>query len=249
MWWGCFCLVIPLLAAFILFIAHKYFETDPIAARFLYFLPLYVPITPLWDIIYRMFGTSPVLLPNEDMRGKVCIVTGANSGIGKETALGLACLGATVVLACRSKERGEDCLSQLSTKLSKSRNTHMFASQGSLILLPLDLADFSSVKNFVRDLLSKFPDGVDVLICSAGLNEKSGKRSGSSINITFHANFLGHFALCLLLLPKMRERAFRRNANLIPKYRSPARIVLVSSVMHHFSQRVNVRACCSSKSP
>ncbi len=55
-------------------------------------------------------------LPNTSMQGKVCLVTGANSGIGKATALGLAHMGATVIIVCRDRARGEEAQREIKTK-------------------------------------------------------------------------------------------------------------------------------------
>ena len=68
-----------------------------------------------------------------DMQGKVCLVTGANSGIGKETALGLAQLGATVVLVCRNQERGGAALAELKQQSGKKSKSVRFPCQKRLL--------------------------------------------------------------------------------------------------------------------
>ena len=86
---------------------------------------------------------------NGELKGKIVVVTGANSGIGKATARQLADLGATVVLACRCKERAEAALSELSCVDGRCFD-----------LMMLDLADLDSVRAFAKAFAEKFPSGV-----------------------------------------------------------------------------------------
>ena len=95
---------------------------------------------------------------NFDMQGKVCVVTGANSGIGKETALSLARMGATVVLVCRSESRGAAALDDIKSQTGNDA-------------VSLLLADFSSqqqVRDLAASILEQF-DRLDVLVNNAGV--------------------------------------------------------------------------------
>lgn len=87
-----------------------------------------------------------------DCRGQVCIVTGSNTGIGYCTALKIAQMGATVVLACRSPQRAHDAQARMEAELRASNNAAFpFASAGKLVCLRLDLGSFASVKQFAAD--------------------------------------------------------------------------------------------------
>jgi NAD(P)-dependent dehydrogenase (short-subunit alcohol dehydrogenase family) len=94
----------------------------------------------------------------------VTIVTGSNTGIGLETARRIAENGATVVLACRSLERGEAAkrdieahLAQCSSSSSPSSGKSPFADSGKVLVRKLDLADLDSVKSFADSFLEEFP--------------------------------------------------------------------------------------------
>ena len=139
------------------------------------------------------------------MSRRVCIVTGANSGIGKETARGLARLGATVVLACRSRERGE----------AARREIHSETDNPNLSVMELDLASQASVRSFAKAFAAAHPQ-LHVLVNNAGIYAARRRLTVDGIESTFAVNYLSHFLLTNLLLEALRRSA-------------PSRIVSVSS--------------------
>ncbi len=92
------------------------------------------------------------------MKDQVALITGANAGIGKETAVGLAGMGATVVMTARDAGRGAEALADVR---SRSGSTDVE-------LLALDLADLTSVRTCADELLDRY-DRLDVLVDNAGL--------------------------------------------------------------------------------
>jgi len=146
------------------------------------------------------------------MTGKICIVTGANTGIGKETALGLAKLGATVVMVCRDRERGEAALREIK---QKSRNDRV----------ELMICDFSS-QNSIRQFASDFKerhDRLDVLVNNAGVVLRERSMTEDGLESTFAINHLGYFLLTNLLLDVLKKSA-------------PSRIVNVASTAHKYGK-------------
>jgi NAD(P)-dependent dehydrogenase (short-subunit alcohol dehydrogenase family) len=142
-----------------------------------------------------------------DLEGRTCVVTGANSGIGRVTARELARRGARVVLACRSRERTEAALDE----------TRRAGGDQSARFLELNLASFDSVRRAAAELLAG-PEPIQVLINNAGLAGRRG-RTADGFELTFGVNHLGHFLLTHLLLGRIRDSA-------------PARIVTVASKAH-----------------
>lgn len=142
------------------------------------------------------------------MKSKVCIVTGANTGIGKATALGLARMGATVILACRDQQKGRAALEEIKSQTGSS----------SLHLMELDLASLASVRAFAQAFEQQFPR-LDVLLENAGVSTRVRQLSADGYELDFAVNHLGHFLLTQLLLPRLEASA-------------PSRIVVVSSALH-----------------
>jgi len=124
-----------------------------------------------------------------DQTGKMVIVTGANSGIGFEAARALALKGATVMMACRSLEKGETVAAQ-----SRSTNT-----RGEIILKQLDLADLSSVKKFAKEFRAENTK-LDLLINNAGVMAIPFRKTADDFEMQLGTNHLGHFALTGLLI-------------------------------------------------
>ena len=142
------------------------------------------------------------------MAGSVCIVTGANGGIGRATVLGLANLGATVVMVCRSRERGEAALAEVK---EKSNNDHV----------SLQIADLSSQVE-VRKLAENFRSqhsALHVLINNAGIVPRKREVTVDGLETQFAVNYLAPFLLTNLLLDMLKSNA-------------PARVVTVASNMH-----------------
>ncbi|PKN57094.1 MAG: short-chain dehydrogenase [Deltaproteobacteria bacterium HGW-Deltaproteobacteria-14] len=145
-----------------------------------------------------------------EQRGRVVVVTGANSGIGFETARVLAERGATVVMACRNPDKGEAAAAQIRA---------LAPAEGEVALLPLDLADLASVAGFARAVRERF-DRLDLLINNAGvMMPKRRGETADGFELQLGTNHLGHFALTGALLELVR--------------RTPgARVVTVSSLAH-----------------
>ncbi len=143
------------------------------------------------------------------MNGRICVVTGANAGIGKETAKGLAKLGATVVMACRSVERAEAARADVTREIGEC----------DLVVMPLDLGSRASIDAFAREFDARYP-ALHVLLNNAGLISLKRTLTADGFETTFGVNHLGPFYLTHLLLDKLKTSA-------------PARVVNVASDAHY----------------
>ncbi|PSN47539.1 Retinol dehydrogenase 12 [Blattella germanica] len=148
------------------------------------------------------------------LHGKLFIVTGANSGIGKETVRVLARRKARIVMACRDLQTAKTAIEEIRRDVST----------GELIPMCLDLASLESVRRFASEVLKDFPK-INVLINNAGVSVpvSLGRKTEDGFEINFGINHLGHFLLTNLLLPRIKESA-------------PSRIVIVSSMLHERGQ-------------
>jgi NAD(P)-dependent dehydrogenase (short-subunit alcohol dehydrogenase family) len=121
-----------------------------------------------------------------DQSGRTVVVTGANSGLGEATARALAARGASVVLACRNTTKGDAAAARMS---------------GDVSVRALDLADLASVRAF-----AEATEHLDVLVNNAGVMAIPHKRTADGFEMQLGTNFLGHYALTGLLLPKIGAR-------------------------------------------
>ncbi len=131
----------------------------------------------------------------QDLDGKVIVLTGANSGIGFETARSLARRGASLVLACRNAEKAEAARQELEADTNNPN----------LSVLPLDLSSPDSIRAFVAAFVAEH-DRLDVLVNNAGTFSVQRKETAGGLELTFATNHLGPLLLTLLLLPLL-ERA------------------------------------------
>lgn len=136
------------------------------------------------------------------MKDKICIVTGANSGIGKATALGLARVGATVGMVCRSAIRGQRAMAEIMS-ISQNDDIHLFVG---------DLGYLEDVRHIARTILSRFKQ-LDVLINNAGVFLASRHTTRDGYEATFAINHLGYFLLTLLLLDRLKATPDSRIIN------------------------------------
>ncbi|XP_075745700.1 retinol dehydrogenase 12-like [Rhipicephalus microplus] len=144
------------------------------------------------------------------MEGKTVVVTGANAGIGKATAMELARRKARVILACRNMDK------------AKRAAQEIFESTGqSVVIKELDLASFKSVNDFCDDIL-KTESRLDVLVNNAGIvtDSKAVRLTEDGYELCYQSNYLSHYLLTMRLLGLLRKSA-------------PSRVVNVSSAVHH----------------
>ncbi len=158
--------------------------------------------------LFRVAVLNKLEVNREIMKGKVALVTGANSGTGKWTAIALAEKGARVVMLCRNQKRGEEALEEVK-KLSKNQEVE---------LLLCDLGSLESIRRFSKVFHEKY-EKLDVLVNNAGVTLPKRQETTDGFELQFGVNHLGHFLLTNLLL------------DLILKS-SSARIVVVSSGAH-----------------
>jgi NAD(P)-dependent dehydrogenase (short-subunit alcohol dehydrogenase family) len=141
------------------------------------------------------------------MDGKVALVTGAASGIGKATSTGLARAGATVVLLVRNAERGEEALRDVRASVPNAK----------LDMLVCDLASQSSIHDAARRFLAG-NDRLDVLVNAAGVFVKEKTLTAEGIELTFATNYLSYFLLTNELLTLLWSSAPARVVNVASKY-------------------------------
>jgi NAD(P)-dependent dehydrogenase (short-subunit alcohol dehydrogenase family) len=141
----------------------------------------------------------------------IAVVTGANSGLGYQTALALARSGATVVMACRSAARAQQAQADLQALLPTARTE----------LIPLDLSEPESIRSF-GDTLAARCGGLDLLINNAGVVAAPLAHNSAGHEMHLATNYLGAFALTGTLLPLFRDG-------------TPARIVNVGSLGHRLT--------------
>lgn len=148
-----------------------------------------------------------------DQTGRVAVVTGANGGLGLETAEALAVAGAHVVMAARSPAKATSAVARIRTAVPSA----------SLEVVLLDLASQSSVRGASEQILGSH-DRVDLLVNNAGVMALPDGRTEDGFETQLAVNHLGHFALTGLLLPALLVAP-------------AARVVTVTSTAHHIGRR------------
>jgi len=162
-----------------------------------------------------MTASLSAVAPGSEMRGRVCLVTGASRGLGKETALGLARLGATVLLLARDERLGNAAAEDV---VRRSGNS-------SVAVVVADLASFAAIRSAAADLRERHPS-LHVLVHNAGVSVAKRKLSADGIELTLAVNHLAPFLLTHELLPTLRRGA----------QDGGARVVTVTSMFERFGR-------------
>ena len=148
-----------------------------------------------------------------DQTGRTAVITGANTGLGYETAAALAAKGAHVVLAVRNVEKGKAAADLIARATPGA----------SVAVQELDLSSLESIRSAADELRSKY-DSIDLLINNAGVMMTPKSTTKDGFELQFGTNHLGHFALTNLLLDRVLAAP-------------GSRIVTVSSAGHRFARR------------
>uniref|UniRef100_A0A8C6SS72 Zgc:112332 n=1 Tax=Neogobius melanostomus TaxID=47308 RepID=A0A8C6SS72_9GOBI len=160
------------------------------------------------DVNVIRIGYYRVICIHSLLEGKTVIITGANTGIGKETARDLARRGARIVMACRDLERAEEAKQDIFEDTGNEN----------LVIRKLDLSDTKSIRAFA-ELINKEEKQVNILINNAGIMMCPYSKTADGFEMQLGVNHLGHFLLTYLLLDLIKRSA-------------PSRIVVVASVAH-----------------
>ncbi|CAH0600357.1 unnamed protein product [Chrysodeixis includens] len=149
---------------------------------------------------------------NARLTGKTAIVTGCNTGIGKETVMDFYKRGGKVIMACRSVDKAQAAKIDIEKLCKDLPNT------GKIVVEKCDLSSLTSVRQFAKKVLDTEPQ-INILVNNAGVMMCPKGETEDGFETQFGTNHLAHFLLTLLLLPRIRNS-------------TPARIVTVSSVAH-----------------
>lgn len=168
---------------------------------------------------------------NTQMQGKICLITGATSGIGKATAMGLAAMGATVVLVGRDRVKGEVVQQEIQQKTGNEN----------IDLLTADLSSQQSIYQLAEAFKQKYQQ-LHVLINNAGLFASRRHESVDGIELTFAVNTLAPFLLTNLLLDTLKASAPSRIVNVSSEAQAAGRINLDDL---QFSHRYHMMAAYS----
>jgi NAD(P)-dependent dehydrogenase (short-subunit alcohol dehydrogenase family) len=137
----------------------------------------------------RKWGAADI----PDQTGRTAVITGANSGIGREAARYLAARGARVVLACRDEDKARAVAAEIAGELGAEADT-----------VALDLSSLESVRAAAAELRSRYPR-LDLLVNNAGVMMPPLGRTADGFELQLGTNHLGHFALTGLVLPSLLE--------------------------------------------
>lgn len=186
---------------------------DPQILLFIVFFSIIILLCIIFAFRTYLRATCGRCRSQRQLPEKVVIITGANTGIGKETARDLARRRAKVILACRSLEKGQEAAQEI---IESTGNPNVIARA-------CDLSSLKSIRNFADDILNS-EERLDVLICNAGAGSPFGRHlTEDGYELQFQTNHLGHFLLVNLLLDLLKNS-------------SPSRIILTSSLAHRFGQ-------------
>jgi NAD(P)-dependent dehydrogenase (short-subunit alcohol dehydrogenase family) len=149
-----------------------------------------------------------ILLKAPSQKGKIAIVTGANIGLGYETALGFAKLGAKVILACRNHEKAEEAKRAILRKVPEA----------DLDILLIDLKSLGSVRRFAEKFKEKYAK-LDLLVLNAGIMAPPFSKTEDGFESQMAVNYFSHFLLTNLLFPILKKT-------------KDSRIISLSSIAH-----------------
>mmetsp|Transcript_19529 Transcript_19529/g.23939 ORF Transcript_19529/g.23939 Transcript_19529/m.23939 type:complete len:418 (-) Transcript_19529:109-1362(-) len=173
--------------------------------------------------VYVLGPNKSKLFASNCLANKVVLITGANSGVGHETARQLYHMGATIILACRSESRANKAIQDICPCSTNNER---------LRFIQLDLADLSSVKKAVEEF-ERMDIPLHVLINNAGVMMNKRKESVDGYELVMAANYVGHFFLTKLLLRKLRETGKESNG-------SKARVLNISSAIYSISKKIDL---------
>ncbi|XP_051948933.1 retinol dehydrogenase 12-like [Xyrauchen texanus] len=166
-------------------------------------------ITAISLVLLKKWIAGGVCRCHVRLDGKTAVITGANTGIGRETARDLAIRGARVVMACRDLSRAEKAAAEI------RRST----GNGNIVVRHLDLASLFSVRQFAQEYTAT-EDRLDILINNAGIMMCPKSLTKDGYETQFAVNHLAHFLLTVLLLDMLKNS-------------TPSRVVNVSSIVHN----------------
>lgn len=158
--------------------------------------------------LLRLWMQGPKVRSTARLDGKTVVITGANTGIGKVTALDLSKRGAKVVMLCRNVEKAEEAAEEIRK-----------STEGEVVVHKLDLASLASVRECAEQLGNSL-EKIDILINNAGIMACPEMRTTEGFEMQIGTNHFGHFLLTNLLMPQLKKAA------------PTARIVNVSSLAH-----------------
>ncbi|XP_048376480.1 retinol dehydrogenase 11 isoform X2 [Stegostoma tigrinum] len=139
---------------------------------------------------------------------QIILITGANTGIGKETARDLARRGAVIIMACRDTEKGEAAAKEITEETGN----------GYVVVKKLDLADTKSIREFAKQINEEYQH-LNILINNAGVMMCPYSKTVDGFELQLGVNHLGHFLLTFLLIDLVKQS-------------TPSRIINVSSAAH-----------------
>ncbi|KAL7068504.1 oxidoreductase, short chain dehydrogenase/reductase family protein [Cryptosporidium serpentis] len=173
---------------------------------FICLLPKVLPFTWLKCFIEKVTGIClrTVQIAEKDLTGKVCIVTGGASGIGKEISTVLVAYGASVIIADNNKEEGVITAFSINTLRG---NTHGYAKY-----MYIDLANANTIQSFVKRFIYDY-NRLDILINNAGIGLNNQISSDLSLSYVFQTNYIGTFLLTESLIPLLNATSGSRVVN------------------------------------
>jgi len=158
--------------------------------------------------LFRLWMQGPKVRSKARLDGKIVVITGANTGIGKCTAMDLSKRGAKIVMLCRNLEKAEEAADEIRK-----------ATEGEVVVHKLDLASLASVRECAEQLGNSL-EKIDILINNAGIMACPEMRTKEGFEMQIGTNHFGHFLLTNLLMPLLKKAA------------PTARIINVSSLAH-----------------